>query len=145
MRHFLVILIVLLGSGLSVRAEDILLGRVVSIDRDNGTVFLIVLDAPEHVKRGIIKAPAGISNETADPAKIVLNIPLSLLLTRVYPGTLVRLWVRLDEGGAFTIEKAVPVGTAGSLSDPTGVRRRLGSRHRGSYSRKTGGPDSRGR
>ena len=140
MRFFLVVLTVLLSGGPYVFAEDILLGRVVSADRGKGELIMTLLEAPERYKQSSEAPESG-----AEPESFCVSTTPDRFPSEVRSGMVVRIWGHLEEDtDTFIVEKMAIAGSSGPLSDPTGVRRRLGSRHRGSYGGTIGRPPGHG-
>jgi len=140
MRFFLVVLTLLLCGGPYAFAEDILLGRVVSADRGKGEITITLLEAPERYKQS---SPA--MESSAEPKDLTVATIPDRFPSEVRPGMVVRIWGHFEEDTyKFVVEKMAIAGSSGPLSDPTGVRRRLGSRHRGSYGGTIGRPPGHG-
>jgi hypothetical protein len=145
MRLFLVFLISLM-CGSYCCAEEIVLGRVISIDRDKESVAMEVLDAPDDLRDDSGQQPK------------VLMLDRKALPEDIRENTLVRVWGSVDKGtGRFSASKSYlndsrsrgPGGQSPDMGagqhDTTGVRQRLGkgsgggSRSGGGYGGGTGG------
>lgn len=108
MRRFLVILsFIFVFAAAEALAGDALVGRVVSIRPENGAITVVPVGGEEEILVGFRdgKIPAGLA-----------------------VGDMVRVWGDRDTlRGLFQAEEAMALPGGGSASDPTGVRRRLGS------------------
>ena len=117
MRHCFLILTVcaLLQAG-QARADDVMLGRVVTVDRDRGALTVEPLDRRRD-------APAGGAIQA-----IAVAAGKSMLSSDIFPGQVVRIWGSFAAGGgSCTASRISPASSSGSGSmDSTGVRRRLG-------------------
>lgn len=108
MRRFLVILglAVVLWSGRAV-SEEAILGRVVEVRPENGTIAMI---------------PVG------EEEIIVVGFRDGRVPERISVGDMVRIWGDRDPAsGVFLAGGAGGPSGGGAFHDPTGVRRRLGS------------------
>lgn len=141
MQSILVLLImILVNLGTSICwAEEVLTGRVVSLDRENGKIALRLMDGQEQLSdmTGKILSqmfPDLLTRESL-PLEITVMIAKERLPFRLRSGEVVRVWGDFEkETGRFTARKLYHMGARGFSSDPTGVRRRLCrgcGRHRG--------------
>ncbi len=123
MRRILVILnFIFLIAAASAIAEDALVGRVVSIGPEKGTITVIPAGEKEEILVGFKdgRIPSGLS-----------------------VGDIVRVWGDRDSlSGLFQAGAVRAVSGGGAGSDPTGVRRRLGGAggtgHGGGFSGRGG-------
>ena len=126
-------------------AEELVLGRVVSIDKDAGTVSMEVVDGP-----------AGMQGDSGDQQKIVTvdrkSLPADIRMNKI-----VRIWGSVDsKTGRFTAASpggdAAGRGQAGMSGmqetgpqDTTGVRNRIGRGSAGNSGHGSGGSGGPGR
>ena len=115
-------LAVLLGTRLPVSAMDVLLGRIVSIDRQAGAMVL---------------TPSG------EDRRITVHFSPDNLPVFVREGSLVRVWGAFDSHGTDLFQaSSIRNGSIGTGHDPTGVRGRIGNgwrRQGGGFSGRGGG------
>ena len=147
MRLFLVFLISLLfGSYCS--AEEIILGRIISIDRDKGAVAMEVVDGPDDMR-----------DDAGQKPKVIM-LEQKALADDIRENTLVRVWGNVDKGtGRFSASKSYFTDSRGKgqggnsggemgagQHDATGVRQRIGrgSGAGGSHGSGFGGGSSHG-
>lgn len=131
MRIFILILtgVLLNGWAPDASAEDLFLGRVLSVDRDAGRLsVLLIEEEPDEMDGG---GTAGKSVEVAiHPDRLPKNLS---------PGSIVRIWGDLPEGeSALNAARLYATGSGAGGKDATGVRRRIG-KGRGQYGGKGGG------
>lgn len=131
MRTLLLLLIAVLLNVWSagVSAEDLFLGRILSVDRDSGRLsVLLVKEESDGMGEG---RPSGKPVEVAiQPDRLPRDLS---------PGSMVRIWGELGDGGnALNAARLYgsPHSTGGK--DATGVRRRIG-KGRSLYGGKGGG------
>jgi len=137
MRTILVFLTVLFGlSAYHVLADELVLGRVLSVDQDHGTVAIEVLDGPDELMkrdRGGLYPPA--MNSLSGPKTVppVVTIIRRLLPDDIRVNSMVRIWGSYDKSsGQFNPRSShdtdAPVGAnsyMGHHDDMTGVRNRI--------------------
>jgi len=130
MRVILVFLILFLCAGRSF-AEELIMGRIVSIDTSSGTVALEVLDGPENLMQ-VLKNPG------APPSRITID--RKSLPEAVTENSVVRVWGTFDEHSRQFHSVRVYAGDTNSSGtgshqgekgygrndDLTGVRQRIG-------------------
>ena len=124
MRAILFFLILAAVNGLvfDASAEDLFLGRVLSVDRETGKLSVALMDGEEHPE----------NSENAGKS-IVVTIPADRLPKNLLPGNVIRIWGAMSrETGALNATQLHALGNRGYGNDPTGVRRRLG-KSRGQY------------
>ena len=137
MRTILVFLTVLFGlSAYHVLADELVLGRVVSVDQDHGTVAIEVLDGPDELMkadRGGPYPPTKNSLSGPKPSPTVITINRQQLPDDVGVNSIVRIWGSFDKSsGQFnplSSQGADMPGGASSFNghhdDMTGVRHRI--------------------
>ena len=109
-------------------AEDLFVGRVVSMDRETGKLSIVIIEGGDQAERG---EHAG--------KNIDLTLPAGQLPRHLLPGSVVRIWGSLSrETGAFKATHLHSPGAGAYGKDPTGVRRRIG-KSRGQYGGRGGG------
>ena len=122
MRTFLVFLILLLlgFSESNSVAEELFLMRVVSVGQESGKISAELIDGPD-------LSTNGTGDPVLKPGVITVLMGPGGLPEQLHPGSVVRGWGEFTgETGTFSATKLFPGKTAGSRTDPTGVRRRLG-------------------
>ncbi len=125
MRTILFILILAMANGLvsHASAEDLFVGRVLSVDRETGKLSVESMD---------------------DGKEIEVTIPADRLPKSLLPGNVVRIWGGTNaETGVLNATNVQVSGQTGYGQDRTGVRRRIGKSH-GQYGGQ-GGSKGRGR
>ena len=130
MRAILFFLILATANGLvsPASAEDLFVGRVLSVDRETGKLSVELMDDGENPSD---RKNGGKSIEVTIPAD---RLPKSLL-----PGNVIRVWGGYSqETGALNATHMQALGHAGYGQDRTGVRRRIG-KSRGQYGGRGGG------
>lgn len=123
MRCFLYILITGISIWASVaEASEVLLGTVVAIDRDRGSITLKVIDAE-----------GGGQGQTV-PESLVIAAAPEKIPSSLSPGDTVRVWGEYSSGGGgtFRADSIRKRGSGSNGTDPTGVRSRLGKGGQGS-------------
>ena len=123
MRAILFFLILAAVNGLvfDASAEDLFLGRVLSVDRQTGELSVALMDGGEHPE-----------SENAGKS-IAVTIPADRLPKNLLPGNVIRIWGAMSrETGTLNATQLHALGNSGYGNDPTGVRRRLG-KSRGQY------------
>ncbi len=130
MRTLLLLLICVTVNGWfsSASAEDLFLGRVLSVDRDAGRLSVVLIEGADGMEGDGI---AGKSVEVAiHPARLPKYLP---------SGSIVRIWGDMPgETGTLNATRLYALGHGASGKDLTGVRRRIG-KSRGQYGGKGGG------
>ena len=116
MTRFYVLFILIICLPCAAGAEDLVMGKVVSIDREGGRLTISV---PESGKTDNGPAPDQIEVKLEDG-----SIPEGLR-----KGSLVRIWVKSQGSGKPFI--ASRIGQVGGMSDRTGIRLRLKKTMRG--------------
>ncbi len=118
MRYFLYILIAWFGILASTaHASEILLGAVVTVDRDHGRITLRVIDQ------------SGASDTSKKAESIVITTSPDKIPNGLSKGDTIRVWGAYTEKGDITAFRADAIrmgGSGNSGNDPTGVRSRLG-------------------
>ncbi len=127
-------------------AEEILIGRVQSVDLQTGS---IIMRLPEEAYRfsggrGAYRGRGALAqfSETAVPSKITVTYNRDRFISKIRQGGVIRVWGEFEQvTGSFRANKIFYKGCESFFSDPTGVRRRLGkgggmfirkrNRHRG--------------
>ena len=130
MRAILFFLILATANGLvsPASAEDLFVGRVLSVDRETGKLSVELMDDGENPSD---RKNGGKSIEVTIPAD---RLPKSLL-----PGNVIRVWGGYSqETGALNATHMQALGQTGYGQDRTGVRRRIG-KSRGQYGGRGGG------
>jgi len=130
MRAILFFLILATANGLvsPASAEDLFVGRVLSVDRETGKLSVELMDDGENPSD---RKNGGKSIEVTIPAD---RLPKSLL-----PGNVIRVWGKYSqETGALNATHMQALGQTGYGQDQTGVRRRIG-KSRGQYGGRGGG------
>ncbi|MBW1855691.1 MAG: hypothetical protein JRJ00_13590 [Deltaproteobacteria bacterium] len=125
---------------LNVQAEEIIVGRVVSLDRANEKITVVISSGLEE---------DGNSLKNSDQSDNSSTLPLITVFTAnsnfpcwVEPGSLVRIWGDFDRGSGIIKAKSLSRAKLRSgSSDDTGVRRRLrrGRKHKHGRSKHHGG------
>lgn len=118
MRRFLYILIAacLCLSASAAEASEVLLGVVVSINRDQGRITLKVIDA------------SGSGQGRSAPESLVIAVAPEKIPGSISPGDTIRVWGEYSSGGGatFQADSIRKRGSGNNGTDPTGVRSRLG-------------------
>jgi hypothetical protein len=105
--------------------QDIVVGRVVSMDREEGTITIHVLDASTWVPEGAEEAQGSASKEKDQ--EITVSVDQDRMPREIGPQTIVRIWGEFSQtDGNFRAGEVLVQWSGGTGSDPTGVRRRLG-------------------
>jgi hypothetical protein len=142
-RAFLVFLTVALSQlAVSVAfADELLLVRIVSMDREAGSVTGEIVEGPDLQPEGPEQGgrpPSGHDGGAGERGLIRLAVS-SPLPADLHPGSLVRVGGTVSkETGSVAVTKLFPAGTEGRGGDPTGVRRRL-ENSRGTQGKGGGG------
>jgi hypothetical protein len=124
----LLICVMLNGWLSTASAEDLFLGRVLSVDRDAGRLSVVLIDASD-----------GLVGEENDGKHIEVTIPPDRLPKYLSPGSVIRIWAdRPGEAAGLNATRVIALGHGARGNDPTGVRRRIG-RSQGMYGGKGGG------
>lgn len=110
MTRFYVLFILIICLPCAAGAEDLVMGRVVSIDRESGCLTISV---PESGKTD--------SGPTSD--QIAVKLEDGSIPKDVRKGSLVRIWV--ESQGSSKPFIASKIGQVGGMSDRTGIRLRL--------------------
>jgi len=118
MRTILFFLILASANGLASNAlaEELFLGRVLSVDRESGKLSVALIDGednPDTLNKG---------GKSMD-----VTIPKDRLPKRLLPGNVIRIWGGVSqETGALNATYLQASGRGSYGKDPTGVRRRIG-------------------
>jgi len=131
MRTFLLFLIAVLLNGWAAEAsaEDLFLGRIVSVDRDAGKISVLLID----------EGSDGVDGKESDGTPVDVAIRPDRIPEHLSPGSVVRIWGDLSDGdGILTADRLSGMGHGGRGKDATGVRRRIG-KGQGLYGGKGGG------
>jgi len=109
-------------------AEELYLGRVLSLDRDAGKLSVVLIDASN-----------GLEEEESDAKRVEVTIHPDRLPKNLSPGSVIRIWSdRPVEAGGLNATRVIGPGHGARGNDPTGVRRRLG-KSQSLYGGKGGG------
>jgi len=130
MRTILLFLILASVNGLvtNALAEDLFVGRVLSVDRERGKLSVTLIEGGDNL-----------DNRENAAKKINVTIPAERLPRYLLPGSVVRIWGGLiRETGAMNATHLHALGHGVYGKDPTGVRRRIG-KSRGQYGGRGGG------
>ena len=130
MRSILFFLILAAANGLvsHASAEDLFVGRVLSVDRDTGKLSVELMDEGDN--------PDSRENGRKN---VEVTIPPDRLPKSLLPGNVIRVWGGYSqETGALNATHMQAMGHAGYGQDRTGVRRRIG-KSRGQYGGRGGG------
>lgn len=112
---------------LNVQAEEIIIGRVVSLDRANEKITVVISSGLGE------EGKENLSLKSSDKSDNPSTLPLIIVFTAnsnfpcwVEPGSLVRIWGNFDRGSGIIKAKSLSRAKLRSgSSDDTGVRRRL--------------------
>lgn len=128
---------------LNVQAEEIIVVRVVSLDRANEKITVVISSGLEE------DGKENLSLKNSDQSDNSSTLPLITVFTAnsnfpcwVEPGSLVRIWGDFDRGSGIIKAKSLSRAKLRSgSSDDTGVRRRLrrGRKHKHGRSKHHGG------
>ncbi len=115
-------------------AEEPFLCRVLSVDRENGKLSVLLM------------GDEGDAGDALDGGKtVVATIAKEQLPKNLQPGHVVRIWGTMTSGtGVITATSLQGSGTRRYKKDPTGVRRRIG-KSRTQFGGGGGGAKGRGR
>ena len=130
MRTFLYVLIGLMVSGrfCTASAEDLFLGRVLSVDRDAGRLTVI-----------LIEESGGTQAEDDTGKSVQVFIHPTRMPQYLSSGSMVRIWADIsNDSGALNATRLFTLNSGAGGKDPTGVRRRIG-KSRGRYGGKGAG------
>jgi len=121
MRHCLIFLIVTFAAWpLHAMAEDVLVANVVSVNREQGSIIVKKITAGG--KASPQETGGGIS-----ASEIRVSVDKNIFPGDLRPGAAIRIWGEFDRHSGGLIAKRIrSADYGGLLSDPTGVRRRLG-------------------
>lgn len=111
------IAVLLSGWSARVSAEDLFLGRILSVDRDAGRLTVLLVEEES--------AGTGQGQPSGQPVEVAIHP--NQLPGDLSPGSIVRIWGELGDGGkALNAARLYgsPHGAGGK--DATGVRRRIG-------------------
>jgi hypothetical protein len=125
---YLLILFLVFGTAQSGVAEELYLGRVLSVDPEAGRMTVSLMEAGEKSADGKSKGSG-----------VEVTSPEGRLPERLAPGSIVRIWGNLTgENGRLDAARILLTGTTPRGKDPTGVRRRIG-KGRGRFGGRGGG------
>ncbi|MBW1784731.1 MAG: hypothetical protein JRL30_28795 [Deltaproteobacteria bacterium] len=130
MRTLLYILIGLMVSGWfsTASAEDLFLGRVLSVDRDAGRLTVRLIEESD-----------GRKAEDGTGKSVQVFIHPARMPQYLSSGRLVRIWADMSmDSGALNATRLYALNDGAGGKDPTGVRRRIG-KSRGRYGGKGAG------
>ncbi len=135
----IVFLFILSTKSPSIQAAEVLLGRVVSLDRPSGEMQLTLdLSQPDNV--GEVDGKTGAKVITV---KYSEDLSSSWSLGSLKDGDIIRVWGNFavdNKEDFFAASRIMSDSSRGRRSDPTGVRSRLGKwRKGGGHSRGSGG------
>ena len=118
MRYFLYILIAWFSIAASVaEASEVLLGVVVTVNRDRGNITLKLIDT------------SGSGKDLSSPESLLITVDPDKIPNNLASGDAVQVWGEYAGGGGMSSFRASSIrkrGSGSSGSDPTGVRSRLG-------------------
>lgn len=137
MRTILLLLtgILIMGGALDASAEDLFLGRIISVDHETGTLSIFLIEEQSNGGDGKDRASAPLE----------VTIPPNQLPKHLSPGDTVRIWGNFTGGGkTLSAARLYGAGHGGGASDATGVRRRIG-KGRGYHGGGGGGSGHGGR
>ena len=105
--------------------QGVVVGRVVSVDREAGILTIRVIDASVSAPEGSEEAPGIVPQEMDN--EITVAVDQGRIPGEIRPKAVVRLWGEFSEPDRHFLAGEVVVQRGrGTGSDPTGVRRRLG-------------------
>ena len=110
MTRFYILFILIICLPCAAGAEDLVMGKVVSIDREGGRLTISV-------------AESGKTDNGPAPDQIEVKLEDGNIPKGLRKGGLVRIWVKSQDSGKPFI--ASRIGQVGGMSDRTGIRLRL--------------------
>ncbi|MCF8129567.1 MAG: hypothetical protein K9N10_13725 [Deltaproteobacteria bacterium] len=128
---YFLILTVVNGAFFTASAEELFLGRVLSVDSERGKLSVVLIESES-------------DTDTHGEKSIDVSIPKDRLPKRLLPGNIIRIWGGLNrETGSLNATSLQASGQSNYGKDATGVRRRIGKSR--SHFGGQGGGKGRGR
>ena len=134
---FLILLIQIIS--IPAEASDVILGNVVSVDRENGEMTVRLSESSDSSKE------ISGQEDKLSPKIIKVYFTPDQFRENIREGKLIRLWGNFESDSQNTF-KATHIGSGSQRdgNDPTGVRRRLGKK-KGMGGRRHGGKGRTGK
>jgi hypothetical protein len=111
---YFLILAAVNGAIFTASAEELFLGRVLSVDPERGQLLVALIESEN-------------DTDTHGEKSIEVSIPKDRLPKRLLPGSIIRIWGGLNrETGSLNATSLQASGQSSYGKDATGVRRRIG-------------------
>jgi hypothetical protein len=115
--------------GTTSAAEQVIVGRVISIDREKGMLGVqkITGSLPSAQKTVPRFSPSPQKSQPLTTSSdVTVSVKSNISYNWIKPGTIIRIWGEFDKtSGRLVAKKLRTAGFKQFFSDPTGVRRRL--------------------